>query len=362
MGDVHPSDSGPCLTLEKLAMKKSLIALAVLAASGASFAQSTVTMFGIVDAAVSVAKGDAGDKTSMINSGYNSSRFGVRGVEDLGGGLKASFHLEGALSNDDGNASGFNFQRRSLVSLMGGFGQIDLGREYTPHFWNHTVYDPFGTNGSGTQIGLNTAAGGATTVRTNNAINYYTPTMGGFKLQAQVAFGEQASNATTTTGTAPNTVTLNTPDAGNMTSVRASYDMGKLSAAVATGKTNVSAGVDITSTNYGAAYNFGVAKVMGSIFKDEKTGSADTDGYVFGLLAPVGPGTVRFAMSQTETGAAQSKKTAIGYVYGLSKRTDLYATYASVKNSGGASANAGGATSGVNGSSTAMDFGVKHSF
>jgi predicted porin len=330
-------------------MKKSLIALAVLAASGTAFAQSTVTMFGIVDAAVSVAKGDVADKTSMINSGYNSSRFGVRGVEDLGGGLKASFHLEGALSNDDGNATGFNFQRRSLVSLMGGFGQIDLGREYTPHFWNHTVYDPFGTNGSGTQIGLNTAAGGATTVRTNNAINYYTPTMGGFKLQAQVAFGEQSSNAAA-------------PDAGNMTSFRASYDMGKLSAAVATGKTNVSAGVDITSTNYGAAYDFGVAKVMGSIFKDEKTGAADTDGYVFGLLAPVGPGTVRFAMSQTETGAAQSKKTAIGYVYGLSKRTDLYATYASVKNSGGASANAGGATSGVNGSSTAMDFGVKHSF
>ena len=340
---------GPCLTLEKLAMKKSLIALAVLAASGTSFAQSTVTMFGIVDAAVSVAKGDVADKTSMINSGYNSSRFGVRGVEDLGGGLKASFHLEGALSNDDGNATGFNFQRRSLVSLMGGFGQIDLGREYTPHFWNHTVYDPFGTNGSGTQIGLNTAAGGSTTVRTNNAVNYYTPTMGGFKLQLQTAFGEQASNAAA-------------PDAGNMTSARLSYDAGKLSAAVATGKTNVSAGVDITSTNYGAAYDFGVAKLMGSVFKDEKTGATDTDGYVVGFTAPLGAGTFRAALSQTEAGAAQSKKTAIGYIYGLSKRTDLYATYARVTNSGGASASAGGATGGVNGSSNAMDFGVKHSF
>jgi predicted porin len=81
--------------LEKFAMKKTLIALAAVAATSAAFAQSTVTMFGIVDAAVSVAKGDAADKTSMINSGYNSSRFGVRGTEDLGGGLKASFHLEG---------------------------------------------------------------------------------------------------------------------------------------------------------------------------------------------------------------------------------------------------------------------------
>jgi predicted porin len=334
-------------------MKKSLIALAVLAASGTAFAQSTVTMFGIVDAAVQVANGTAADRTAIVNSGYNSSRFGVRGVEDLGGGLKASFHLEGALSNDDGNAAGFNFQRRSLVSLSGGFGQIDLGREYTPHFWNQTVYDPFGTNGAGTSAALNTVSGGGTTVRTNNAINYYTPTMGGFKLQAQIAQGEALSSAAA-------------PDAGNMTSFRASYDMGKLSAAVASGKTNVSAGVDITSTNYGAAYDFGVAKVMGSIFKDEKTGAADTDGYVFGLLAPVGPGTVRFAMSQSETGAAQVKKTAIGYVYGLSKRTDLYTTYASSKYSGGASDTFNGATNpalaGVNGSLKVFEAGVKHSF
>ncbi len=330
-------------------MKKSLIALAVLAASGAAFAQSTVTMFGIVDAAVQVASGDVADKTSLVNSGYNSSRFGVRGVEDLGGGLKASFHLEGALSNDDGNASGFNFQRRSLVSLMGGFGQIELGREYTPHFWNHTVYDPFGTNGAGTSAALNTTSGGSTTVRTNNAVNYYTPTMGGFKLQVQAAFGEQSSNAAA-------------PDAGNMTSYRLTYDAGNLSAAVASGKTNVSAGVDITSTNYGAAYNLGFAKVMGAVFEDKKTGATTQKGSVLGLTAPLGAGTVRFAVSETKAGDAKAEKTAVGYVYGLSKRTDLYTTYASVKNSGGASASAGGATSGVNGSSTAMEFGVKHSF
>ena len=110
-------------------------------------AQSSVTLFGIVDAAYSAGKGDKSNKTQLTNSGYNSSRLGFRGVEDLGGGMKAAFHIEGALANDNGNSSGLTFQRRSTVSLEGGLGEVRLGRDYTPHFWNHTVYDAFGTNG-----------------------------------------------------------------------------------------------------------------------------------------------------------------------------------------------------------------------
>jgi len=159
---------GPCLTLEKLAMKKSLIALAVLTASGISFAQSSVTLFGIVDAAYAKGTGSVSDKTQLQNSGYNSSRFGVRGTEDLGGGLKASFWLEAGVNNDDGTGAasntnnqavtaanagtqGLTFNRRSTVSLEGGFGEVRLGRDYTPQFWTETAYDPFGTNGVGHQ-------------------------------------------------------------------------------------------------------------------------------------------------------------------------------------------------------------------
>ncbi len=325
-------------------MKKSLIALAALAAS-ASFAQSSVTVFGIVDAAVRVENGTVADKTSMVNSGYNSSRIGFRGVEDLGGGMKATFHLEGALSNDDGNATGLNFQRRSLVGLEGGFGKIELGREYTPHFWNHTFFDPFGTNGAGTSAALNTAAGGSTTVRTNNAINYVTPNFGGFTLQLQNAQGEAASNAAA-------------PDAGNMTAARLAYAKGALTFALASGKTNVSNSVDITSTNFGASYDLGVAKLMGAVLEDKKTGATTQKGSVVGLTAPLGAGTVRFAVSETKAGAAKTAKTAIGYVYGLSKRTDLYTTYANTKHSGGNS----DALAGVNGKVNALEAGVKHSF
>src|SRR5436309_15281019 len=117
-------------------MKKSLLALAVLGAfAGAASAQSSVTLFGIVD--VNARYGKTGDVKvkSLGTDGINSSRLGFRGVEDLGGGLKAGFHLEGALSPDDGTAGGFNFRRRSTVSLLGNFGEVRLGRDYTPSFW-----------------------------------------------------------------------------------------------------------------------------------------------------------------------------------------------------------------------------------
>jgi predicted porin len=86
-------------------MKKSLIALAVLATAGVASAQSSVTLFGIVDATLAFGKGSgvgSSSKTQLTNSGYNGSRLGFRGTEDLGGGMSASFWLEAGVTNDDG--------------------------------------------------------------------------------------------------------------------------------------------------------------------------------------------------------------------------------------------------------------------
>ena len=115
-------------------MKKSLIALAVLAASGAAMAQSSVTLYGVVDAGVTYINGK--DNWSGVTSGNNlTSRLGFRGTEDLGGGLKANFVLEGGFNLDagDGNSSGaagtgFEFKRQSTVGLAGNFGEVRLGR------------------------------------------------------------------------------------------------------------------------------------------------------------------------------------------------------------------------------------------
>jgi predicted porin len=330
-------------------MKKSLIALAVLAASGAAMAQSSVTIFGIVDAAYSKGTGAASDKTQLTNSGYNSSRLGFRGVEDLGGGMKAAFHIEGALANDNGNSSGLTFQRRSTVSLEGGMGEVRLGRDYTPHFWNHTVYDAFGTNGVGSSRALNTAAGGSTTVRSDNTVAYFTPSLGGFKVQLQTYMGETASTAA---------------KVGSGSSMRVTYDQGKLSAAYASGTTTTGAGTEIKSTNFGASYDLGIAKVMALSTTDAATGQADVKGSNIGALVPMAGGTFRVAMSSTKKATAESKQTAVGFVKPLSKRTDIYATYARVTNSGGAAAVLNGASHGttLNASSTGYDLGVKHAF
>ena len=169
--------------------------------------------------------------------------FSVRGVEDLGGGLQAGFWIEGQLTNDDGNAAGLNFQRRSTVSLMGGFGEIRLGRDYTTHFWNTTVYDPFGTNGVGsanTFAMLGAAnANVSTAVRSNNAISYFTPNLGGFSAQLQYAFGEQVSGGVKT---------------NNFMGFRLGYAAGPISVHGAYGKTEgATDAVDHKAMNFGGS-------------------------------------------------------------------------------------------------------------
>lgn len=243
-------------------MKKSFAALAALSVIGAASAQSSVTVFGTVDAAVAFGKGDVSDKTRLVSSGYGSSQLGFRGNRDLPGGLKASFWLEATVNSDDGSGvatnsnnqavtgltssgtQGLTFNRRSTVGIAGNFGEVRLGRDYTPHYYNHVLYDPFGQLGVGTSravVGSNVATGGGfTTVRASNSVGYFSPVMSGFKLQVQTYFGENASTAS---------------DAGSGSSFRASYDQGAVSLGLAYGKTTTGAGTDVQSTNIGGSYN-----------------------------------------------------------------------------------------------------------
>ena len=130
-------------------MKKSLLALAVLGAfAGVASAQSSVTLFGTVDLNARYVKNDGSIKrVSLSQDGINSSQLGFRGVEDLGGGLKASFILLAGVNADTGTTNTKFFNRRATVSLLGGFGEVRLGRDYTPTFWNNTIFDAFGKIG-----------------------------------------------------------------------------------------------------------------------------------------------------------------------------------------------------------------------
>ena len=351
-------------------MKRSLIALAALAVVSAASAQSSVTIFGVVDATVAIGNGDTANRTQLTNSGYNSSRLGFRGVEDLGGGLKAKFWLEAGVMNDNGagaatnvnnqgaggalagmnGSQGLTFNRSSWVSVEGSMGEIRLGRDYTPQFWSFTVYDPFGTNGVGTTQALNSSGGGVTIVRASNSLAWKSPSYSGFGIWAQTYFGENASNAAS--------------QAGDGSAIRVSYDQGPLSLAVAFAKTTTGAGTDVQTTNVAGSYNMGVAQLMAFWNKDANTGAKDITGYTIGALVPVKPaGTVRVSFSNSDNGnGAKTDKFALGYVHDMSKRTALYGTFASLSNSGGAAQALNGAATPANGSSTGFDIGVRHAF
>lgn len=358
-------------------MKKSLVALAALALASVASAQSSVTLFGTVDAAITNvstkssnayaggsnnAFGRKQSQTFLASSGMNSSKIGFRGVEDLGGGMAAGFWLEAGLGNDAGNGGGksgaFNFNRRSTVSLSGPFGEVRLGRDYTPTFWNDTVFDPFGTNGVGTSLisvingNLAVAAGpgsrnnGAASaqsgsdnyVRTNNSVGYFLPpNLGGFYGQVQYALHENVKNSS---GYVANGAFLEQDQstAGRSVGGRFGYANGPLDVAVSYGQSTAAdtagsvAVFPVTLTadekrklntwNLGASYDFGPAKLFGEIAqtRDKYTASASlanataplagfadsvsqTDkytGYLLGVTVPVGAGVIKASYSHVK--------------------------------------------------------------
>jgi predicted porin len=358
-------------------MKKSLLALAALGLfAGAASAQSSVTLFGIVDAGVArlTSKTTTGSKsvTGMTNSGLNSSRLGFRGVEDLGGGLRAGFHIEGQLFNDTGTGSsataGYDFQRRSTVSLMGGFGEIRLGRDYTPTFSNVSAYDAFGTNGVGTSlatsmlVGLGIAAQGNT--RENNSIGYFLPSnLGGFTGNFMFGFAENTSG---------------TRKANQYFGARLGYAAGPLSVTGAYGdNTSALQANDIKYLSVGASYDFGVIKPMGYWAREKADGGAQIDAYQIGATVPLGQGELRASVARYDIKKnAQGlnnrndwDKYAIGYGYNLSKRTQLYGTYAVVRNKNAQTkivANNGLSFTGVTPlggkNASGLEAGIRHSF
>ena len=346
-------------------MKKSLLALAALTAfTGVASAQSSVTLFGIVDVSMRNVKNGPTSLKSLSTDGMGSSRLGFRGVEDIGGGLRASFWLEGSLQADTGNANGQNWQRRSTVSLTGGFGEVRLGRDYTPDFWNHTVFDPFGTNGVGSSVNVfdTSGSGATTTVRANNSIGYFLPGgLGGVYGQVMLAAGENV--------------------VGNKhMGFRVGYAAGPLNVALAYGKTSATNGppsVDWTRLNIGGSYNLGFMTAMFQYITSETSGGA-ADGrglnnILLGANIPVGAGTFKVSYVKADgDGKTDSEKArdatqlAFGYQHPLSKRTSLYGHYARISNKSGAQFAATGSGSAIGflrgQGSTGYEFGINHSF
>jgi predicted porin len=368
-------------------MKKSLLALAIAGAfSGTAFAQSSVTLFGIVDATLQRVSGqNNGSITRLSNSGYNSSRIGVRGVEDLGGGLRAGFWLEGQLFNDDGTngtsntnnqtttgatgGGGLTFGRRATVSLLGGFGEVRLGRDYVPDFWNLTIMDPFGTNGVGSTLAFSAAGLNAAffvpTVRASNSIGYFLPpNIGGVYGQVMFALGE---NPTENAGVSnPN------DNDGRYVGGRVGWQGGPVNVAGAYGKTTYLQGAaqgDVTRMNVGVGLTFGPFKPSVFYNKIDVDTSAATDperaDILVGLVWTVGAGDIRLSYNRYDikNTSNDGQQLSAGYVHNVSRRTAVYATYAQIDNKGtGTAFSNGRATTQAGGKTTGYEFGIRHTF
>jgi len=143
---------------------------------------------------------------------------------------------------------------------------------------------------------------------------------------------------------------------------RITFDQGALSLAYAGSKTTTAAGVTNDTSNMAGSYDLGVAKLIAQSNSTKITGLADLKGSLIGALVPMAGGTFRISSAQSERAGNKQKQTSVGFVNPMSKRTDLYATYARLANSGGSAVGLNGSATAANQSSTGYEFGIKHAF
>lgn len=338
-------------------MRRYLVALAVCGlSSGLASAQSSVTLYGVVDVALERVKG-ATSLTRLASGQQQGSRWGLRGTEDLGGGLKAGFLLESGFNADAGTSGqgGRLFGRQGYVEIAGGWGGLRLGRQYTP------MDDIAGIAGTKTYDVLSVVPviGNGDYNRVDNAITYVSPSLAGTVFQAQFSLGEEraASDASA--------------QFGRQFSAHALHTSGPLTVGL-----SVMRVVDADGTTPGkqprdavllaASHDFGGFKLTGYADVEDK---AARKLKVFGASATVTSGknvlSVGLAQARDVNGSAAAASDDARIVtlqasHNLSRRTALYAHLTSVDNDSAAALGFNGPAAGVR--STGLQLGLRHRF
>lgn len=315
-------------------MKKTLIALAAVA-STAAFAQSTVTLSGTVDTGME--KRWSGDPLSMSPSRNGNNNWTISGAEDLGGGLKATFKVSTTFDSSMSTAGTATAAQTignndMYVGLEGGFGALRLGRSFDPVF-SHTLT----ANGTKGVTGYNSVG---TTLNSRgvyvaNQVLYITPNFSGFQGTVSYAPSEIAGQSA-------------------HTGFGLRYATGPLALTLAASK---AAGINQKNvTQLGAAYDFGVARVLFTWQDNGNVASNQDNGWALGVTAPVGPGLVYASYDSKEFAGTDGRTFLAGYKYFLSKRTTLYVQLANANAAWNKSAAA------VAKSTTGYGFGLQHNF
>ena len=317
--------------------KPSRLLLATLALLGTSavFAQSSVTLYGRVNTTVEHQKDGDVSKTGLFN---NSSRWGIRGTEDLGGGLKAGFVLESGFNSDDGSGSGWThpttgmtFARQSEVNLSGGFGMIRLGN-FTPESYYATAdyvsMHNHDTGSSSDALYYDPVWFGG--MSTRNTVGYRTHSLGGLTVDAAVSLHERTVDVV-------NGVSTPLPQKNGF-DLAANYNVGAL---------HLGAGYSAVNSNnqFGlrALYTFGQFTVGGYYQRNKDdnqfvAGGAGTRNN-FRLSGMYALGASEFHVNVGRAGKwsrlgsdTDATQWTLGYNYNLSKRTKLYGYYTRVNN------------------------------
>lgn len=304
-------------------MKKNLIALAVLAASGVASAQSSLTIYGIADVWFGGVKSDSivgglkvnGVRQTVVESGgVSASRFGFKGTEDLGSGLKANFVLEQGFNIDNGSqaTAGQAFSRQSYVGFSSGFGEVRLGKTMSPF----DDINPLAMATFESALAPERNVWRTLNYNTNpaNTIYYATPVISGVSGAASYSLGE---NKTATTS------------AGKVGSFHVKYEGGPVYAGLAYQTEKANGAASTTKyTRLNGSYDFGVVKLLADVGRVAQDNAKATE-WQIGADVPVNSALTLsggYARSKDNAAAGNAKRSGLGFAanYSLSKRTSVY--------------------------------------
>ncbi|MBK8916803.1 MAG: porin [Betaproteobacteria bacterium] len=361
-------------------MQKKLIALAIAGlASSAAFAQTNVTIYGLMDFGYVNTSGNSGgvsssDSTHRLDSGVaQGNRLGFKGAEDLGNGLKAIFEAEYGFSGDE--STGLSTIRHAYVGVTGGFGTAVGGRLDGVRYGIFNKYDAFGGGNVGNFTQMT-----AQVDRANSAIAYISPSWSGFSFVG--AYATNIGSQTNGLGLDPQETNGNKLD-GMLTTLMGNYTNGPIDVTVDWERVHFDDYMLLgtipldrdTVTTIAGSYDFGVVKLRALWDKQKLEGRdgvgtvADWRSWFVSATAPVGNFLLKATYGRTkekQTSDSTARKFGLGVDYNLSKRTKLYADYGNISQGDNsaieisykANTNAGTGLGGTK----AFDFGIQHKF
>ncbi|RQZ31719.1 porin [Burkholderia sp. Bp9017] len=355
--------------------RKARIKMAVVAAgvlfSGMSHAQSSITLFGMVDGGLLYTSKtldpttgrNAGKQFSFTDSGISPSQFGLMGQEDLGGGLKAEFRLESGISVATGgysDSNGNQFGRQAYVGLKGRLGEVKAGLQFSPFFLSLYELDPRGLSQFGSSLPIYLGNVSATGVFTANAVSYTSPIVAGFQGGVLLAMGGKAGDF----------------QAGRQYSANLKYDDGTLMVNAAffdgngggTVNTNPPSTVAFEGRMLGASYKIGKLTTKLSFVNFKIASRFNNNVYGGGLdyfaLPQLDLNGGVWYITDRDKSSNHSLMAALGVQYFLSRATTLYAQFGVLNNHGEMSTglSVSNALFGATGTTTGANIGIRHMF